>query len=358
MNTYKKYIVILLGVFFTLLFCVASMVFVIDPYFHYHEPLPQISYKLENQRYQNDGISRNFEYNGIIIGTCMTENFMTSEFDNLFGVNGIKIPFEGASYKEINDALTRAISYNSEIEVVIRGLDSYLLDTDKDYLVYEEYPNYLYDNNILNDTAYVFNKDFLTGDFIELGLLPTLEHQKSSTFDEYSNWNDELEYGLENVLSTYQRIESKVEEAVVFDESKKQTIKENIEQNVITIAKENPDIDFYYFYPPYSVFFFDELHQLNKYEYKFDSMEYATSLILEQENIHLFSFWNEFGIETDLDNYKDSVHYSEDVNSFILERIKEGKINLLTKENYKEHFAGVETYYNMFPYEELFINKP
>lgn len=60
----------------------------VDPFIHYHKPLTNAYfYPLDNQRSQNDGILKHFEYNALITGTSMTENFKTSELDELFGVN-------------------------------------------------------------------------------------------------------------------------------------------------------------------------------------------------------------------------------------------------------------------------------
>lgn len=88
----------------------ASFTIYIDPLFHYHGPLGQFEYPLNDERYQNDGITRNFEYNGIITGTSMAQNFKTSEAEALFGVPFIKVTFAGGSYKEINNNLKRGFS--------------------------------------------------------------------------------------------------------------------------------------------------------------------------------------------------------------------------------------------------------
>lgn len=41
-----------------LLFFTALVVVVVDPYFHFHRPLSFLSYRLYDERYTNDGISR------------------------------------------------------------------------------------------------------------------------------------------------------------------------------------------------------------------------------------------------------------------------------------------------------------
>ena len=141
---------------------IAGMTYRVDPYFHYHAPLTEeYFYSLNNQRSQN--ITRHFEYNAIITGTSMTENFMASEVDALYGVNSIKVCYSGATYKEINDNLIVALEENPNIEMIIRGLDidvvRYL--AEKKLMRYDmgEYPMYLYDNNFLNDIEYLLNRD-------------------------------------------------------------------------------------------------------------------------------------------------------------------------------------------------------
>ena len=78
----------------------ASVTIYIDPLFHYHKPLNKYKYPINNERYQNDGITRNFEYESIITGTSMTENFKKSEADKIFESDFIKVPFSGGYYKE------------------------------------------------------------------------------------------------------------------------------------------------------------------------------------------------------------------------------------------------------------------
>ena len=86
------------------------MTAVIDPFFHYHAPLAGFYYKLDNERSQNNGIIRHFDYDAVITGTSVTENFKTSEFDRLFHAKAIKVSFSGATYKEIGENLRLACS--------------------------------------------------------------------------------------------------------------------------------------------------------------------------------------------------------------------------------------------------------
>ena len=49
-----------------LLIVLGGLTAAVDPYFHYHGPLVGLSYPDGNERYQNDGIIRNFAYDAVI----------------------------------------------------------------------------------------------------------------------------------------------------------------------------------------------------------------------------------------------------------------------------------------------------
>ena len=87
MSNSKKWSICCLVFALVILTAAGAMTTVIDPFFHYHAPLDGLQYPIDNQRYQNDGIVKHFSYDALITGTSMTENFKTSEFDTLFGVN-------------------------------------------------------------------------------------------------------------------------------------------------------------------------------------------------------------------------------------------------------------------------------
>ena len=79
-----------------------------------------LSYPDGNERYQNDGIIRNFTYDAVITGNSMTENFRTSELNELFGVNAVKVPLNGSKFKEVDEQVRRAIRHNPDIRLVGR----------------------------------------------------------------------------------------------------------------------------------------------------------------------------------------------------------------------------------------------
>jgi len=122
---------------------------------------------------------------------------------------------------------------------------------------------------------------------------------------------------------------------------------------VTDLAYAHPKTTFYYFFPPYSVAYWGELYEKGDLNKNIEIEEYAIELILECPNIKLFSFNTITDITMNLDNYKDTLHYGEWINSKMLEYMK-NDIGLLTKNNYKKYIEAEEKLYLNYPYNDLF----
>ena len=335
-------------------FVLAAFSIIVDPFFHYHKPLPQLFYVLNNERYQNDGILKHFDYDAIITGTSMTENFKTSEFNKLFNANSIKVPFSGATFKEVNDNIATAFRTNHQVKYVVRSLDTYNILADKNKMRNDlgEYPEYLYNDDLIDDFKYILNKDVVKCAIKTIKPLLKGKEGGIISFDEYANWNDDLEFGAKYVLKN--RTEYKKPDKIKsLTEKDKEIIKANIKQNVTDLAYAHPETTFYYFFPPYSVAYWGALYESGRLMKNIEIEQYTIELILECPNIKLFSFNTMAEITTDLNNYKATEHYGEWINSQMLEFMK-NDIGLLTKENYRNYVETETSLYLNYPYNNLF----
>lgn len=351
----KAWGITVLAMLLLLLAGLGGLTVAVDPYFHYHKPLDTLQYRLYNERYINDGIVKHFDYNAIITGTSMTQNFKASEFDKLFDVQCVKVPFSGAGYKEINANLERALAANSDIGLVVRGLDYNSLCSPVDWARYSEdqYPSHLYDNKLHNDVKYVFNKSILFDETL-FTLNYTKNGNQTTTFDAYSNWMAGRTFGKDAVLATYNWASEISKDTLPFTEEDRQIVFENITQNVTTLVTQYPDVEFYFFFTPYSICSFHQLYQGGSLERQLEIEKYTIELLLQHENIHLFSFFTEFDMITDLDNYKDVLHYGEAVNSQILQWMQEGR-GKLTPDNYEKYCKQVYDFYTNYDYSTLSV---
>ena len=341
---------------FVLMVFIIGFVYYVDPLFHYHAPhTDRYHYELDNQRYVNDGITRNFKYNALITGTSMTENFKTSELDEVFGVKSVKIPYSGAAYKEVNDGIARALRYNPDLKTVVRGIDMGYLFTDKDWMRDDlgTYPDYLYDNNLFNDVDYIFNQDTIFNRAYKMVLdsrQPDFEPGMIS-FDKYSSWQDQAVMGINKVSPDGIEVKKVQNESHVSDEELNR-IRENIKQNITDVAGQHPDVVFYCFFTPYSMVWWNEINNDGKVCEYVEAEKCAIEQMLNYDNIRLYSYNTRIDITSDLNNYKDPTHYGSWIDTLILYWMHNGE-GLITTDNYEKYISDELRLHLDFDYASL-----
>lgn len=352
--TPKKWGVLAIVSFLFPVVSMAILTCVIDPYFHYHAPLEGMSYRLYEQRYINDGISRHFEYDTVITGNSLSENIKTSQVDELFDCNSIKLPYSGAGYNELWSNLDRTLTYNPAVERVFVIVDTEDMPKEKDYQRYSNQPDYLYDDNFWNDAAYWWNKDiFYRGTFYNM--LMTLSGEESTTFDEYSVKDGEV--GADVVLPLIGDIPNEEDtHSWSYGPHEEEMVIENIDENIIQVVNKYPDVDFHLIYAPPSIARWGKYYIWGDQKLRIESCRTATKLLLEPDNIYLYSFQDDFDLVCDLDNYHDTIHYTEGVAEYILETVSL-KQKRITKDNYEEYFERITDFYLQYDYQALQINE-
>lgn len=337
----KKWFFIFSTLIFFLVMATVGLTVLIDPFLHYHKPLKGLEYPLTEPRYTNDGIARHWDYDALIIGTSMADNFSPSLMDELFHTSSIKTTYSGATYHELSENIERAIKYQPNLKLVVCSLDPNRMNLDEAEYSYDEYPWYMYDNNLFNDCAYVFNKDVWVKTIAVLNY--TRSGQKTPSFDTYESFDQYAVFGKEAVLKSYTRMEI-VDLWEPFTQEDKAVIHNNVYNNYIRLAENNPDIEFCFFIPPYSVCYWDGLKRTNQTEYAISSMKCGIEDMLQVENIHIYGFDLYTEITTNLDYYMDTLHYNRSVNDLILRSIAIGK-DEITVDNLDSYYERIEAFY-------------
>lgn len=328
----------------------ALTVIIVDPYFHYHKPFSFLSYRLYEERYINDGISRHFDFDALITGTSMAQNFKPSEMDALFGTNSVKETFSGAGYQEISENLERALSRNKNLKMVLWAVDYNGFLRDYDWMQYDEYPTYLYDDNPFNDVSYLFNKSILYHGVLS-NVAATLSGAPSTTMDEYSSW--QWETGLDQILTSYNRNDVNKNSPKDFGDKERQMVTKTITANITAIVNKYPDTIFYIFYPPYSICYWDALNLKGTISRQLMAERTATELLLTCPNVKLYNFFDQYDVICNPDYYSDHGHYSAEINSKILGWIAQDT-GLITTENYLEKLAREKEFFSSYDYESIY----
>lgn len=335
------------------------LVVYLDPFFHYHMPLKDFYYVLDEQRSQNNGITKRFDYDAIITGTSMTENFKTSEFDALFGARSIKVPYAGATFKEQNDNLEVAFQTHDDIRFVLRGLDLSMIAQDPGAMRDDmgTYPAYLYNRNPFDDVKYLFNRDVILR-YCGMMIFHRLRGVRGgvTTFDAYSYTGDNFNYDVMSALEGDTTFLDP-EEIIPLTQKERQNAVTNIEAYVCALARAHPETTFYYFVPPYSMAYWGKDKEAGTLDRSLELHRMLIEEMVKVENIHVFGFGTMTEITADLNNYHDRGHYGPWINTLILEEMCEGK-RRITPENADAYLTEFEALVRGYDYDSLLPSEP
>lgn len=327
-NSSKHFVVLFLGIVTAINAFLAIMTYIDDPYVHYHSPKHGWTYSIcYNGRYSNLGMTRQCEYSGLLVGSSQVQNLQVECANKLWNENFIKLYQPGASYKEIGQVIEET-EKNEHVELkhIIRPLDIRWLIADKDALrsPINEYPTYLYDDNVLNDISYLLNVEVALK-LIEMNINRiingNIEYDMDSdcTFLEEEIWD--WEYNSDILLV----------EKILDDEDRK-LIYDNLCQNVISYAQRHPDVTLDLFFPPYTMAFWSSYKQNGELLQIIQAKNYAIDILSQYDNINLHCFDMADGLCDDFGNFVNEGHYNVETGAKILNWIVE-KDYLITKEN-------------------------
>lgn len=334
----------------------AALVIYVDPFFHYHAPLKGFPYLVDNQLSQNPGMASHMEYDSVILGSSMTVNFQTTWFQELMGLNTIKLSYSGAYPKDqanIMDIIFKSDNNKGDkrIKKVFLGVDVITYTGGVEETKYP-IPEYLYDENYLNDIKYVLNKDVI----LNYILRPVADPEPTDLSNVYASWWTEEYYSEQWVLHNYASPE-KVEEKTLPDAYLPST-KKNLDINICPYIESNPETEFIIFFPPYSILFWNDVIMENHLDATIEEYRYIAERLNAYENVKVYFFPDQEEIICDLNNYADYSHYHPQFNRYMTECFangeclvrKEGAGDGKTIEEYLEHMREIA---ESFDYEEL-----
>jgi hypothetical protein len=257
----------------------------------------------------------------------MTQNFVPTYVNEKLGSKTMKLSMEGSTSKE-HYLIANLAMGTGKVKKVIWGLDYFSLRGGKDMVRDDQggFPYYLYDNNIWNDQKYLFNISTVK-DFAKTYAKDVLEGgRKAKNLDKLNNWDAYANYSAERVLKNWN--DAKVlEVSYGKNEDSLDSVKETFHQNIYSLVKSHPEIEFVFYYPPYSVLRQQVWYQLNpkRYENQEFMKKYMVNEFSKLPNATVYDFQSLKEITFDLNKYKDISHHSQQVNEFIIDSIAAGK---------------------------------
>lgn len=347
--TNKKFFFSTIAFSLGLLVLIALMVYVIDPFVHYHAPYFGLAVTETDERGQQIGVAKNCDYDTAIIGTSMSENFCASWFnDGIIGEKTVKLSMQGAHFDDFNLLLDAALNKKQGTKTIIFSLDNYiLLNVPQDYPT--TIPEYLSNDTPTDDLNYLWNKSVVLY-HVPIFLLNNFKYDFSS--DEAYVWADRYEFDEYVAKGSYLPYRVMVpEEEENYDTYYKYAYE--FLDACGAYVRSHPDVEFIFYVPPYSIMYWDDVTRRGRLTAEVAIQQEVIGTLLWIPNVRVFYFQNDWDIITNLDNYKDYSHYSQDINRYIYECMRDGKKEI-TKDNFGEVTEKFKEDIRNYDFESIF----
>ena len=280
----------------------------------------------ENQRYQNPGLAKNYDYQTVIVGTSHAENFLPSHVERSLGEKTLNLAISGSTAREQHLILKKAID-SGRVRHVIWVLDHIAFTRPAGAVSQREgdFPLHLYREGPRTHALYLLSLDSL---LLSIDALLGRGHRD---LDGLNAWYADWEFGEQRVMADWRR-RGAILDRINLDPARDfgptaRRSRRSIRVNLLSLVKGNPEIRFDLVFPPYSILAY--LADFRSWEGAFAERQaykaFVVSAVERFDNARVFDFQVVERVTHDLDNYKDLEHYSLEISDWIIESIAQGR---------------------------------
>jgi hypothetical protein len=329
-----------LGVTASAISLIAGFNFVVDPLQIFHATwLPPARYS-SNARIGDAGLISSQEFDTVFMGTSYSYHFRQDEIDSILGVKSVNLAMSGGTSKEEALVIATALERRHPKRVIWQMDDWMFRDSAE---VGKYLPVDLYRMNPKGIAGYLFNLNTaMESLWIVLRLWRRMERPAHlfNIITGYPTFNDT------NVIELHafpaREVPSSVFNAAHAKDAFEQSLKSpaqvssgldyeamvrNFDRDAMGLLKENPGIPFVIYFPPSSILNWVAMREVApralQAVYRFN--EYQLQQLSLLPNVTVYDFRDIKEITHGLNNYRDTVHHSLEINTRILASIASGE---------------------------------
>lgn len=351
-NSYKKASFLFLGLHCSGILCLfiifALMAFFFDPLHIFTTPADkEKALYSTDQRLQNAGYIRTFDFDSVIIGNSHMENLSHKKTADYLPGKWFNLSMSGSRNNERKIVLDKAFREKELKQVLL------LLTGDLDYRSTEGF-DILYDRNPINDILIYFNSMYskcfvkhtfnsIFGTHFDDGCFgQKLNIDEHNAWIYYPGHNSRIGgiekwaqyYQNDQLIGTFNDVNNKYlitsRPLKTLPKAIKKKIEKNINDNIVSLVKAHPETIFYCYAQPYFKLFYS-LDLRNKdgqaTEIYAEFLRSSARVASTYKNFKLYGFDN-LPFASDVKNYKDISHFSKEMNYQLLEYIQEDRYSL------------------------------
>lgn len=298
------------------------VVFLIDPYIYYHRSIG-LRQVYADSTAMIPGVLKHYEYDTVLFGSSMVQNFHIGEMNKILGCNGVKATSAGLTAETLAVYFETALKHKgSDLKRCIMGIDFFAF-AKGDQKIHTRY-NYLYGDDLFVP-EYFYSKNTL--DAVLEAIITNIAYPFDKIARHQCDCN--MMFSSKPRYSFGRKyLERDVRRLSVYPTPPPADIYQTFDKLLFKHIRSNPEIHFDLFLPPYSIYFWCLLEECGQFD---DYMKIRLSLaeeIARYPNARLHDFQWDGTITGNFENYKDITHYSGKVNTQMLESMANGKHQL------------------------------
>ncbi len=322
--TAKRWLTSLIALSLALLLLLAAICFLFDPFLQYRA--------VDHKRYLTSrfccpGIMKTADYDAAVVGSSFTQNFDMQRFRDTLGVSPIKATIGGMSPIEQTDAIAL-------MDRVGKAQTYYICLTHESFFTEFQhgentYPDYLMDDNLLNDYRYLLGFEawfrFLPADVglllcDALGIRLGEKIRRQRSIDALDDWSLDRSVGADAAWSAMQAADRSPLDAAKAERLYQAYI-QNMESFLQSISFDE-NKQYVFFYPPMSA-----LYWYQKGDSVLDAAQKSKAWFCKRlddmPNVTIFDF-DSMPETADLSLYCDCTHFCADVSDLLTDCFASG----------------------------------
>lgn len=291
-----------------------------DPYlFLGTQPKPYIY--IPNERFQIAGMARHEDYDTVILGTSMVENFSDKYVSQKLNAKALRLPIN-ASYITEQKMVLDIAQISRDVKTVIWAVDYRTVDIHEGdfYTKNVQFPEYMYDEKPINDWKYVVNHNNFFWALKQYQMRKTgvnpFDYMVTDR-EVLNTWNWK-KFGRDLIMNDYKVLyEGKKNLYDKINNLPLDVVKKTIDNDLIKTIEKYPDTKFILFFPPKSILWFKLLDQKGLLEKKLEALTYVVDKASALANCEIYNFQNVFELTENLNIYLDITHFDQSGNIYM-----------------------------------------
>lgn len=343
----KRWLIIFLSIFLAAVTVIGMTAYLVDPFYQFR--YEDRTYFNNTAKFPGPGLVKNYEYDTLIVGSSMTQNFDMELFRQELGVEPLHIGIGGMGLDELLSYIMLC-ERTGKCDNYYIGIDQYMLTDSIDFIT----PEYLFNDDPVSALRYLFSYeswfryiplDVVLSVISRMSVTMPDKLQQAKNIDYLGNWENDYTFGEDVVIKNYLNNNYGVSSVETDDLYLRMTM----QTDKLFEQLPGDKTRYRFFFPPYSVLFWYDAQNDGYIEEYLQIKQYFVEKA-QMYGIEVYDFQSaEFVF--DLNNYKDITHYSGEINDWMVQCFAQG-LYLADNESIEKSNAkiisGIEVFEDKF----------